>query len=127
VFQKIAQAALRHYGVAPTINAPPPVMVSRRMEEFHPASTRETASLVPAEQVNGARELPDLRGLSAREALRVLTRFGLAARLTGNGVVIAQKPAPGSVIDAGAICELRLDRAPEVTAVVAGDLESATR
>ena len=82
---------------------------------------------MPAEQVNGARELPDLRGLSAREALRVLTRFGMAARLTGDGIVISQRPAPGSVIDSGATCELRLDRAPVVAAVVAGDLESQTR
>jgi membrane peptidoglycan carboxypeptidase len=127
VFQKIAQAALRHYGIAPTINPPPPVMVARRMEEFQPASNRDVASFVPAEQVNGARELPDLRGLSAREALRVLTRFGMAARLTGDGIVISQRPAPGSVIDSGATCELRLDRAPVVAAVVAGDLESETR
>ena len=127
VFQKIAQAALRHYGIAPTINPPLPVMVARRMEEFQPASNRDVASLVPAEQVNGARELPDLRGLSAREALRVLTRFGMAARLTGDGIVISQRPAPGSVIDSGATCELRLDRAPVVAAVVAGDLESETR
>ena len=31
--------------------------------------------------------MPDLRGLSAREALRALTRLGLTARMTGDGVV----------------------------------------
>ena len=28
IFQKIAEAALRHFGVAPSINAPPPVLVA---------------------------------------------------------------------------------------------------
>jgi hypothetical protein len=47
---------------------------------------------VPREQVNGARELPDLRGLSAREALRVLTRIGMR-RASRRRIVISQRPA----------------------------------
>ena len=39
--------------------------------------------------------LPDLRGLSAREALRELARLGLTARLEGAGVVVDQDPAAG--------------------------------
>ena len=38
IFQRIAEAALRHYGVPPTINAPPPVLVARR--ERDAASSR---------------------------------------------------------------------------------------
>ena len=64
-------------------------------------------------------DLPDLRGLSAREALRVLTRIGLAARLHGTGVVASQSPAPGSAVDRGAICELWLERAPVAAASLA--------
>ncbi len=30
IFQRIAQASLRQYGVAPTIDAPPPLLVARR-------------------------------------------------------------------------------------------------
>ncbi len=30
VFQRIAQAALRHLGIVPTLNAPPPVLVARQ-------------------------------------------------------------------------------------------------
>jgi cell division protein FtsI (penicillin-binding protein 3) len=118
IFQKIAEAALRHYGIAPTINAAPPVMVARRTESFLPPTKRDIASIVPAGQFNGARALPDLRGLSAREAVRVLTRMGLAARLTGGGIVTSQTPAAGSVIDAGATCELRLERAPAAIALL---------
>jgi cell division protein FtsI (penicillin-binding protein 3) len=127
IFQKIAEAALRHFGIAPTINAPPPVMVARRVEEFHRASNRDGASLVTAGQFSATRELPDLRGLSAREALRVLTQIGIPARLTGSGIVTSQVPAAGSAIDPGAICELRLDRRPPAAAVVAESLERVTR
>ena len=33
VFQRIAEATLRHLGVPPTLNAPPPVLVARRTEQ----------------------------------------------------------------------------------------------
>jgi cell division protein FtsI (penicillin-binding protein 3) len=131
IFQRIAQAALRHFGIAPTINAPPPVLVARQNEEFRQASNRDIATIVPAGHFRGTQDLPDLRGLSAREALRVLTRIGLAARLSGTGVVTSQTPVAGSTIDRGAICELRLERAPLAAASPSADaihaVESADR
>jgi cell division protein FtsI (penicillin-binding protein 3) len=127
IFQKIAEAALRHFGIAPTLNAAPPVLVARRVEQFQPASNRDAASFVTAGSFTSTRELPDFRGMSAREAVRVLTRIGLAARLTGTGIVTSQLPAAGSAIDPGAICELRLDRRPQAAAVVAESLEPETR
>ena len=45
--------------------------------------------------------MPDLRGLSAREALRTLTRLGMTARMTGDGVVLEQSPAAGSALGDG--------------------------
>ena len=67
------------------------------------------------------RDLPDFRGLSAREALRVLTKMGLTARLTGNGVVTSQTPAPGTPIEPGMACELKLERTPVALASLADD------
>ena len=92
VFQRIAEATLRHLGVPPTLNAPPPVLVARRTEqpEIQPARSQREASIVHVGASGDVRDLPDLRGLSAREALRVLTKIGLTARLTGNGVVTSQ-------------------------------------
>jgi len=54
--------------------------------------------------------LPDLRGLGARDALRMLARLGLTARLMGAGVVIEQDPAAGSPIERGSVATLTLDR-----------------
>ena len=36
--------------------------------------------------------MPDLRGLSAREALRTLAAVGLTASISGNGFVVEQSP-----------------------------------
>ena len=113
IFQKIAQAALRHFGIAPSINAPSPVLVARHVDEqpFQTTLSRDVLAVVPAGPFRGLEDLPDLRGLSAREALRVLTRIGLAARLNGSGVVTAQWPSAGSPFEPGATCELWLERA----------------
>jgi beta-lactam-binding protein with PASTA domain len=54
--------------------------------------------------------VPDVRGLSAREATRRLTRFGLQARLQGDGFVATQDPPAGTLISEGAICHLTLTR-----------------
>jgi cell division protein FtsI (penicillin-binding protein 3) len=126
IFQKIAQAALRHYGIAPTINAPPPVLVARRTDSFQPASVKNIESILPARQFSGAQDLPDLHGLSARDALRVLTRLGVAARLHGTGAVMSQLPLAGSEVDPGGVCDVWLQRDPAgvgVSAQAAGTIE----
>ena len=53
---------------------------------------------------------PDLRGLSARDALHALTRLGMTGRLNGAGTVTRQQPEPGSPIDRDATCVLWLER-----------------
>jgi hypothetical protein len=56
--------------------------------------------------------MPDLRGLSARDATRALTRIGMSALLNGSGFVLEQSPAAGSVLIPGAACTLKLGRQP---------------
>jgi len=123
VFQRVAEATLRHLGVPPTLNAPPPVLVSHHTErpELQPARSEREAAIVPVGASGDVQELPDLRGLSAREALRILTKIGLTAQLTGNGVVTSQRPAPGAPIERGMTCELKLERAPLAVASLAGE------
>ena len=114
VFQSIAEATLRHLSIAPTLNAPPPVLVARRGDNhgIQPVRSAIDASIVQAAGSGAVPDLPDVRGLSAREALRVLTRVGLTARLNGDGVVASQKPAPGTPIESGSTAELWLERSP---------------
>jgi cell division protein FtsI (penicillin-binding protein 3) len=112
VFKRVAEASLRHLGIAPTVNAPPPVLVAARADG-------ETA-VTPISLGGGATRalavpdgyMPDLRGLSAREALRTIGRIGMMAKFKGSGFVIEQQPAPGSVLVPGDAVSVTLGRIP---------------
>jgi cell division protein FtsI (penicillin-binding protein 3) len=114
IFKRIAEASLRHVGIGPSVNPPPPVLVAARAPDRDAVVTRPVR--MPAEQTAEPVEseasglMPDLRGLSARDALRSLTRVGLTARLNGAGFVVEQSPAAGSVLLPGTACALRLGR-----------------
>jgi len=114
IFQRIADAALRHQGIPPSINPAPPVLVARRDEvRERPASgpAQLPAIVTLASTGTGSTALfPDLRGLGARDALRMLARLGLTARVMGAGIVVEQEPAAGSPIERGSVATLRLDR-----------------
>ena len=45
--------------------------------------------------------VPDLRGLSARDAIRRLVKLGLNARVSGDGFVVSQDPAAGEPLEPG--------------------------
>jgi cell division protein FtsI (penicillin-binding protein 3) len=114
IFKGIADASLRQMGVTPNINPAPPVLIARR--DQNPVTTAAASSApaivtMTANMTDGG-GLPDLRGLSARDALRELARLGLTARMQGAGVVVDQTPAPGSMIEPGASCMLVLNRRP---------------
>ena len=113
IFKRIAEAALRHAGVGPTLNAPPPVVVARRDgADGEARPIRAAARLRPSVQPAQAGLMPDVRGLSAREALRTLARAGVAARLDGSGFVVDQSIEPGVALTRGETCLLKLGRQP---------------
>ena len=104
IFQRIAEAALRSYAAPPSVNAPPPVLVARR-DETHEQTTAgpaDTPALValPAPSRSSDGMFPDLTGMDARDALRILARLGLTARLEGTGFVVDQQPSAGAPVDA---------------------------
>jgi membrane peptidoglycan carboxypeptidase len=114
VFKRIAEASLTYLGIGPTLNAPPPVLIAR-----HDAADQSGASAQPARadatspamfELARSGFMPDLRGLSAREALRVLSQIGMTSRMSGDGFVVAQTPEPGAPLVRGDACALRLDR-----------------
>ena len=103
IFKRIAEESLRHLGIGPTINPAPPVLVARNTAEEmipQPVSASQTMdpSAPPSESVVDDDVMPDLRGLSAREALRALTKIGMTARMSGDGFVLEQSPAAGSAL-----------------------------
>ena len=114
VFERIARSSLRYLGIAPTINPETPILVQRI--ERNPVETAKLINspsivpLMPAERDPNV--VPDLRGMSGRDALRALAQVGLTARLQGIGVVVDQQPPAGSPLERGASCLLILTRTP---------------
>ena len=114
IFQRIADAALRQYAVPPTLNAPPPILVARGEDRAEvptsgPAGVAEVVT-VAAQEPTQTGVFPDLRGMSARDAIRTLARIGVTPRLRGAGLVIDQQPEPGAVLDGRPSCVLWLER-----------------
>jgi cell division protein FtsI (penicillin-binding protein 3) len=114
IFKTIAEPALRYLGIAPTINPAPPVLVARRDGAGDApvlgAATTDAGLKLIVDEPEGI--VPDLRGLSARDAVRKLVRLGMTARLTGHGFVVSQEPQPGTPLDAEGVCVVILDRSP---------------
>jgi cell division protein FtsI (penicillin-binding protein 3) len=113
IFSRIAAPAMRHLGIAPTINPAPPVLVERSTpptRAVQPVADRKP--VVTLVSNTGMRTMPDLRGLSAREAMRTLTNLGVSTVMSGQGIVLAQDPEPGAPFDSGDTSRLQLGRRP---------------
>ncbi len=114
VFERVARSSLRYLGIAPTINPETPILVQRiapnPVETAALVNGRAIVPLMPAERDPNV--VPDLRGMSGRDALRALAQVGLTARLQGTGVVVDQQPPAGSPLERGANCLLILTRMP---------------
>ena len=114
IFKRIAEASLRHLGIGPTLNAAAarPGGARRRQLDARASSGRSAErDARPAARAGADGLMPDLRGLSAREAVHSLTRIGLRARIDGDGFVIEQSPEAGRAARAAATARvLKLGR-----------------
>ena len=110
IFKRIAEATLQYLDVPPAVDQPPPILVARRqLSEPGPISH----PLIPVVSVVAAARggsMPDVRGMSAREAIRQLASAGLSARMSGDGVVVVQNPTPGAAVESGGVGRLMLSR-----------------
>jgi hypothetical protein len=105
-----------HYlGIPPTVDAPPVLVAQTHASPSIPsaaAAPAEGASLVrtAAPAASGPGLVPDVVGLSLREAAKVLVRSRMTPLASGAGVVIQQDPRPGTPVDPGSSCTLTLGR-----------------
>lgn len=112
IFKRIAESTLRYLGVGPTINAAPPVLVAEEGDDGPSVPVRMQWDNVTPGLEDVAGTVPDVIGMSARDATRKLIKAGLQApRLSGDGFVVAQQPLPGAPIVEGQNAALTLDRA----------------
>jgi cell division protein FtsI (penicillin-binding protein 3) len=68
----------------------------------------EVAGVDDATFGDGGFRAPDLRGMSARDAVSALNGLGLAAALSGSGRVFQQSPPPGAALAEGDLVRLAL-------------------
>ncbi len=110
VFKRVAEASLQQLGVAPSINPAPPI-ISRHpslLPEPRPAFERQPVIT----RVGGRPVMPDMTGLSLREAIRLANDLGMYMTPQGDGMVVAQLPLPGEFVEPGRPLTLQLQRHP---------------
>ena len=127
VFQRIAEAALRLRGVPRTLNRPAPVVIARRdaVQQQPISATTDAVVTLAGALADAPAVLPNLVGMSARDAALTLVRLGLSPQLNGNGYVVSQRPAAGSAIDDLDSATLWLERRPRPQPPVANVQSSA--
>jgi cell division protein FtsI (penicillin-binding protein 3) len=102
VFGRIMTEALYHLRIPPRR---PEVSPSFVANGGLPAPSKQDSATV-LQYAEGT--IPDVRGLSLRDAAAALSSQGCLVRVSGNGYVAAQKPVAGAKLADGATCYLRL-------------------
>lgn len=81
------------------------------VEEHFDVGKREALLFLETPSEGDApRQIPDLRGVSLRQAVSYLTGLGLRVEVTGSGKVVGQTPAPGAPVVPGALCKVECVR-----------------
>lgn len=107
IFKRIAEASLEYAGVAPTINPTPPIVVASDHQLVQPPARPETPVIT---RVGGRPVMPDMRGMTLRDAVRMANTLGLSPTAEGDGFVVSQTPAAGEFLSDTGRCTLILRR-----------------
>ncbi len=110
VFRRIMADALRHLRVPPDEDLLP--TPSERADQLMAALVSKKAATpesVEDRRATTAAEVPDVVGMSLREAVKTLAARGLRTAVTGSGTVASQDPPAGTPLDQGrGSCRLAL-------------------
>jgi cell division protein FtsI (penicillin-binding protein 3) len=106
IFKAIVEKVLPYLQVVPK----GAVVVRNELDSAPRKEASGTQPLIDGIKVGkgaGAVVMPDLTGLSMRNALSRVEGRGLIIKVSGNGKVVEQTPRPGTVIEKGDICFLK--------------------
>lgn len=117
IFKRIMTAALARERIAPDPDLIPKVEYGKNL----PSQVKEkivqvaAAPLAPVALPKAAEQwpMPDLQGVTARDALDLFSGLGVNVRIRGSGVVKDQAPPAGSALRRGDSVLLRLERGLE--------------
>jgi len=105
IFRAIIEKVLPYLDVHPK-----GTLIVKRESDFAPEEATSTQGPIEAVKVGkgaGAVVMPDLTGLSMRNALSRIEGKGMIIKISGNGKVVEQTPKPGAVVEKGEICFLK--------------------
>lgn len=114
IFREVAARSLRYLGYFPptepaNLKAPeparllPPTVPAIDKPTFQEANLlgRPSGTETPA-------QMPDLKGLTLRQALKLLQQTKIKYRVEGRGLVVDQQPAPGQPLARDTVCLVKL-------------------
>ncbi|NTW36895.1 MAG: transpeptidase family protein, partial [Syntrophobacteraceae bacterium] len=108
VFRNIAAKVLPYLGVSPSYKGTDPPVHFRLANA---ASCEVVKPVIRVAQDNTAESsstMPDLGGMSLKQALQRVCSLGLQPRIIGNGRVVSQNPEPGSSLNPDTTVEIVL-------------------
>ena len=109
VFARVALPVLRYLRVPPDEGG-----LSMPSATTMPALRKPARARPLLRTVGGIPVVPDLSGESLRDALALLARSGLTARVQGTGRVVRQEPTAGEVLPEGGVVRVLLSSGPLV-------------
>lgn len=107
VFKDIGQEVVRLYGPPPSEWSNSVAAAAQSLPDTA-LSPIERNDLPRMERVEGRMVLPNVVGARARAAVDVLADDGLDVHAYGTGIVVAQSPEPGTIVEPGAVVTLQL-------------------
>lgn len=102
VFKNIAEQSMRYFHIPPEVTTaegrPPGGMKQTAEREREMVEPAEVAMAEGGEIRGDGVRMPDFRGLTMRQVLRVMERQGVNVKILGTGRVVQQNPLPGEPI-----------------------------
>lgn len=100
-----ARRALHRAGLLPVLDGGGAVVTAVRPQPYRAVPLGSAVYLsLGGPEMHGTVRVPEVRGLSLRQAISLLTEAGLRAGIEGSGWVTRQEPAAGSVVAPGSLC-----------------------
>jgi cell division protein FtsI (penicillin-binding protein 3) len=130
IFREVAGQALRVLGIYPqpdktdsvlaknkaavptrvaSVAPPEPAVIPlNKAEMFNPLELIKLTA--PAEAACGPlKVMPDLKGMTMRRAMKVLTKSGVRCRVKGTGLAVSQDPPAGTPLEPGVSCVVQFE------------------
>ncbi len=108
VFRRIAEATLRHVGIAPDRAGASVARLTPKADPEPSAAQEAPPAKADVRTEVGRSGVPDLEGLPLRTAVVALHSESLVPSVEGSGLVRRQDPAPGTVVPHGSIVHIEL-------------------